>query len=78
LGLSSFFKTENDIFYRLGKEKGFEKGREKGRGEGAEEKNNAVVKNLLLMGKLTIPEIASVTGVSETFVRKVKKSLTSN
>lgn len=76
--VSSFFKTENDIFYQWGEKKGLKKGREEGREEGVEEKNNAVVKNLLLMGKLTIPEIAGVAGVPQTFVRKVKKSLSTN
>jgi hypothetical protein len=64
--ISSFFKVENDIFYRLGIKKG--------RKEGVE----TVVKNLLLANQFTIAQIAAYAGVPQTFIRKVKKSLSSN
>ena len=65
--VASFFKMEKDIFYRIGEEKGLEKGLEKGKTE--------VIKNLLSSSGLTIPQIATFSGVSESFVRKVKKGL---
>jgi hypothetical protein len=61
--ISSFFKEENDIFYRRGERKG------------AEGKSFEVVKKLLLINKLTIAEIADTAGVTEDFVEKVKKTL---
>ena len=61
--VASFFKMEKDIFYRMGKEEGLEKGK------------TEVIKNLLLSSGLTIPQIATFSGVSESFVRKVKKGL---
>ena len=54
-------------------EKGIKKGIEKGIEKGAVQKSYEVVKKLLLSGKFTIPEIAGFAGVSEDFVRKVKK-----
>lgn len=56
-----------------GMEKGMEKGIEKGMEKGAEQKSAEFIKNLLASGKFTISEIASYVGVSEDFVRKVKK-----
>ena len=50
-----------------------EKGMEKGMEKGAEQKSAEFIKNLLASGKFTISEIASYVGVSEDFVRKVKK-----
>jgi hypothetical protein len=61
--ISSFFKEENDIFYRRGERKG------------AEGKSFEVVKNLLLGTKFTIAKIASLASVTEDFVEKVKKTL---
>lgn len=65
--VASFFKMEKDIFYQIGKEEGLEKGLEKGKTE--------IIKNLLSSSGLTIPQIATFSGVSESFVRKVKKGL---
>ena len=77
--VSSFFKEENDIFYKVGEKRGLEKGLEKGLEEGEvngeEKKSYQVVKNLISANRFTIPEIANFADVSETFVRKVKKSL---
>jgi flagellar biosynthesis/type III secretory pathway protein FliH len=50
-----------------GIEEGLEKGLEKGKTE--------VVKNLLSAGEFTIAKIATFAGVTEAFVRKVKKDL---
>ena len=58
---------------KTAEEKGREKGIEKGMEKGAEQKSAEFIKNLLASGKFTISEIASYVGVSEDFVRKVKK-----
>ena len=58
---------------KTAEEKGMEKGIEKGMEKGAEQKSAEFIKNLLASGKFTISEIASYVGVSEDFVRKVKK-----
>ncbi len=55
--------------------KGEEKGRKEGWVEGVETKSYEVVANLLETKKFTIYEIANFAGVSEGFVRKVKKGL---
>jgi hypothetical protein len=65
--ICSFFKEENDIFYR--------RGERKGRMEAEEKKSFEVVKKLLLINKLTIEEIADTAGVTEDFIDKVKKTL---
>ena len=46
---------------------------DQGREEGREKVKSEVVRNLLLAGRFTIPEIANFANVSEAFVRKVKK-----
>ncbi len=56
-----------------GMTEGIQKGRAEGMGKGAAQKSYEVVKKLLSAGKFTIPEIAGFAGVSEDFVRKVKK-----
>jgi hypothetical protein len=61
--ISSFFKEENDIFYRRGERKG------------AEGKSFEFVKKLLLANKFATPEIVNYAGVTEDFVEKVKKTL---
>ena len=61
--VASFFKMEKDIFYQIGKEEGLEKGK------------TEIIKNLLSSSGLTIPQIATFSGVPESFVRKVKKGL---
>lgn len=55
--------------------KGEEKGRKEGWVEGVETKSYEVVANLLETKKFTISEIANFAGVSEGFVRKVKKGI---
>ncbi|MBX3256408.1 MAG: PD-(D/E)XK nuclease family transposase [Chitinophagaceae bacterium] len=54
-------------------EKAMEKGIVRGIEKGAAQKSYEVVKRLLSAGKFTIPEIAGFAGVSEDFVRNVKK-----
>ena len=66
--VSTFFKKENDFLYRIGEEEGMEKG--KG------EKSLEFVKNLLLeFHHLPVAKIASLAGVTEDFVLKVKETL---
>jgi hypothetical protein len=63
----NYITKEKDILYRLGEREGIEKGIEKGK--------ETVVKNLLLSTDFTIAKIASLTNVTEAFVKKVKKTL---
>ncbi|HWK08166.1 MAG TPA: Rpn family recombination-promoting nuclease/putative transposase [Puia sp.] len=65
--LAGYFTKEKDILYRLGEREGIEKGEEK--------KSYEVVKNLLVANKFTVAEIAKLADVTESFVKKVKKSL---
>jgi predicted transposase/invertase (TIGR01784 family) len=68
-----------DIYIEKGRkegfEKGIEKGIEKGRIEGIEKGKEQIVQNLITIGKFTVPEIANLAGVPETFVRKVRSSI---
>ena len=57
--VSTFFKEENDIFYKVG----FEKGK------------ISVVKNLLESNRFTISEIANFAGVTEAFVENVRTGI---
>lgn len=57
------------------REEGEEKGIEKGIIKGEERKSFEIVKNLLLESDFTIAKIASVAGVTEDFVLKVKETL---
>ena len=68
-------KTYRDLKNSLdtAKREGHEEGRVEGIQEGIEKGKIEFVKYLLLQGNLTISEIASTTGVTETFVEKVKK-----
>ena len=54
-----------------------EKGKIEGRIEGKIEEKENLVKNLLADGEFAIPKIASLVGVTEDFVRKVKKDMNS-
>lgn len=85
--VSTFFKKEKDFLYRIGQkegiergmergmEKGIEKGMEKGIIKGEERARFELVKNLLVETEFTVTKIATLAAVSETFVRKVKKTL---
>jgi predicted transposase/invertase (TIGR01784 family) len=65
--IANYLSEENDILYRRGEKKGIEKGIEKGK--------EAFVKYLLLNTNFTIAKIASLSDVTEAFVKKVKKTL---
>ena len=74
--VSTFFKEENDFLYHRGEKKGIEKGIEKGRQEGKVESRLEVVKNLLVETDFPVAKIASLAGVTEDFVLKVKETET--
>jgi len=65
-----------DIYIEKGRKEGFEKGKiegiEKGKIEGIEKGKEQIVQNLINTGKFTVPEIANLAGVPETFVKKVR------
>ena len=65
--IANYISEEKDILYRRGEKKGIEKGIEKGK--------ETFVKNLLLNTNFTIAKIATLTNVTESFVKKVKKTL---
>lgn len=65
--IANYISEEKDILYRRGEKKGIEKGIEI-------EKEN-FIKNLLLNTDFTVARIASLTNVTEAFVKKVKKTL---
>lgn len=68
---AKYFSDEKDILYRIGETKGLSKGIE----EGEKRKAAEIVTNLLLNTDFTIPKIAQLADVSESFVRKIKKTL---
>ena len=49
--------------------------KEEGKIEGIKEEKENLIKNLLADGEFAIPKIASLVGVSEDFVREVKKNI---
>ncbi len=55
-----------------GIEKGIEKGRLKGIEEGIEKGMESIVLNLINSNQFTVSQIATLAGVSESFVRKVR------
>ncbi|MFI5123888.1 MAG: hypothetical protein ACHQDF_01110 [Chitinophagales bacterium] len=61
--IANYISEEKDILYRRGEKKGMEKEKE------------SLVKNLLLNTDFTIAKIASLTSVTEAFVKKVSKAL---
>lgn len=65
--IANYISEEKDILYRRGEKEGIEKGRQ--------EEKEILVKNLLLNTDFTIGKIASLTNVTESFVKKVKKTL---
>lgn len=56
-----------DIYIEKGRKEGFDKGIEKGKEE--------IVKNLIETGSFTISEIATLAGVSDSFVKRVKNMM---
>jgi predicted transposase/invertase (TIGR01784 family) len=73
--IANYISEEKDILYRRGELKGIEKGIKKGIEKGIEKGKEAFVKNLLLNTDFTIAKIASLSNVTEAFVKKVKKTL---
>ena len=73
--IANYISEEKDILYRRGEKEGMEKGIEKGIEKGRQEEKEILVKNLLLNTDFTIGKIASLTNVTESFVKKVKKTL---
>ena len=69
--ITGYFTKEKDILYRLGEKKGIEKGMEKG----IEKSKETFVKNLLLNTDFTIAKIATLSNVTEAFVKKIKRTL---
>jgi hypothetical protein len=61
--IANYISEENDILYRRGEIKGMEK------------VQKTFVRNLLLNTDFTIAKVASLTNVTEAFVKKVKKTL---
>jgi predicted transposase/invertase (TIGR01784 family) len=61
--VANYMSEEKDILYRRGEMKGIEKAKA------------TVVKNLLLNTDFTIAKIASLSNVTEAFVKKIKKTL---
>lgn len=76
--IANYISEEKDILYRRGEikgmEKGMEKGIEKGIKKGQEIAEAKFVRYLLTTGKHSDTEIAALTGVSEAFVKRVKKT----
>jgi predicted transposase YdaD len=66
-GISSFFKIENDLWYR--------KGEEKGKIEGKQEQAQDVVANLLSEFSFSDEQAARAANVPVEFIRKVRAEL---
>lgn len=60
-----------DIYFEKGIEKGIEKGMEKGIAKGKQD----IIRNLIHSGKMSVSEIANMTGEPESFIRQVKRSI---
>lgn len=60
-----------ELVLHQAKQEGVQEGLQKG----LEKAQTRVVKNLLADGRFTMPEIAGISGVTENFVRKIKRSL---
>jgi predicted transposase YdaD len=54
-----------------GREEGLVEGRAEGRAEGAQSKAYEIARSLKAIGKMTIAEIASVTGLSPAEIEKI-------
>ena len=69
--ISTFFKEENDIFYRKGERIGIEKGIEKG----AEKARHTVIENLLTKLGVSDEKAAEIAEVSIEYVKEIRASL---
>jgi predicted transposase YdaD len=65
--VSTFFKEENDIFYRNGEQRGEQRGEKK--------KAHAVVKNLLTKLGVSDEKAAEIAEVSIEYVKEIRASL---
>ena len=74
-GISSFFKIENDLWYRKGEEKGMKEGEKKGKQEGRQEQTNILVANLLSEFSFSDEQAARAANVPIEFIRKVRAEL---
>ena len=79
--LAPYLIPERDFLYKIGERKGLEEGLKAGLAKGLEKgeakRSALMVKNLLRKTDFTVAQIAELAGVSQYFVRKVKRSLAS-
>jgi predicted transposase/invertase (TIGR01784 family) len=68
-------KWDEYAILKTAREEGMEKGIEKGIEKGMEKKSFEMVKNLLAAGSFTIPQIANFAGVTEAFIKKVRREI---
>lgn len=69
------YDIETDDLFLAGLEKGLEKGLEQGLEKGVEKQQYDTVVRMLKTGRFSDEEIAGITGVTLSFVRKIKKEL---
>ena len=79
--LAPYLTPERDFLYKIGERKGLEEGLKAGLAKGLEKgeakRSALMVKNLLRKTDFTVAQIAELASVSQYFVRKVKRSITS-
>jgi len=63
------------LLYDITKDYLYQEGREKGREEGREEEKREIVAKMLAKQKLSIEEIAEVSGVTVAYVESIAKEL---
>ena len=68
-------KIEREEGFEIGMEKGMEKGIEKGIAKGIEKGKREVIENLIIKLGLSDKQVADVTEMSVSFVRKIRASL---
>jgi predicted transposase YdaD len=73
--LGSFFKVENDVFYKYGEKKGETKGEKRGEKKGEKKKTDIVVANLLSELKITDEQAARIADVPVSYIRKMRRAL---
>lgn len=73
--LGSFFKIENDAFYKYGEKKGETKGEKRGEKKGEKKKTDIVVANLLSELKITDEQAARIADVPVSYIRKMRRAL---
>ena len=73
--VSTFFKEENDFFYKRGEAKGIAKGEIKGAILAEERKSMVVVENLVVKLGLADEQIVELAEVELAFVQKIRSGL---